>query len=127
MTDRQPPIPRHVEHAGIDPEKLQATLLALDPSERPGLCLLVRNDLESLIEALWRHLRRWDRVALLRTNHQIISLSATVGATDLHRAALGLQRAAEGPSTAGLDRLAREIDAHALAARRALAELAAPH
>ncbi len=109
--------------AGIDPDKFRSTLCALEPSDRPMLCLLIRNDLETLTRDLWRYLRRWDQRATRRVVHQIVSLSATVGAEELHQRALTLQiRLREGRSE-GLDALAREVDRRARLVRTALDEM----
>ncbi len=114
-----------VREAGIDPAKLRATLCALDASERPTLCLLIRNDLETLSRDLWRHLRRWDERAVRRVAHQLISLSATVGAERLRQSALRLQARLQAPHPTGLDPLAREIEADAARVRAALADYSA--
>ena len=109
--------------AGVDPDKLRTTLGALDPADRPTLCLLIRNDFETLSCDLHLGLRRWDRRWMRRVVHQIVSLSATVGATDLHQAALRLQaRLHEGRSD-GLDPMVREVERRATKVRLALAEV----
>ena len=96
--------------AGVDTETLLRTLSALDPADRAPLCRMICDDLSNLASQLVQQMRRDRRDPAIRVAHQIVSLSGTVGAVDLHEAAQDLQDGLRSERADDLKALASEVE-----------------
>ena len=96
--------------AGIDPATFAALMESLPRSDRAQLRDLCRDDLSRASGDLRRAIRRWDRPAIRRQLHLMISLGGTLGARRLGREAQRMQDLIMAGETAQLDASARLIE-----------------